>query len=87
MSASPHCTARAARRMARIPEAPPKGSCSSQRTDMLKCWVRKLTESGARLKLEIARPSTSALSMPAAAINSRSTLPINQRALCSLVLL
>ncbi len=46
MSASPACTARAARRSAITPEAPPVGMWSSQRGLRPRCWVTPTAVSG-----------------------------------------
>ena len=64
MSASPACTARAARRSAITPEAPPVGMWSSQRGDRPRCWVTPTAVSGASEKLLTVRPSICSLAMP-----------------------
>jgi hypothetical protein len=56
-SASPACTARAARRSATTALAPPSGMWSSQRGETPRCWVSPMAVSGARVKLETVRPS------------------------------
>jgi hypothetical protein len=64
ISASPACTARAARRSATTPLAPPSGMWSSQRGETPMCWVKPIAVSGARVKLDTVRPSTSSLRNP-----------------------
>ena len=61
MSASPACTARAARRSAITPEAPPVGMWSSQRGLTPRCWVTPTAVSGASEKLLTVRPSIALL--------------------------
>jgi hypothetical protein len=56
-SASPACTARAARLSATTALAPPSGTWSSQRGERPRCCVRPIAVSGARVKLETVRPS------------------------------
>jgi hypothetical protein len=57
--ASPDCTARAARRSATTPLAPPSGMWSSQRGAMPRCCVRPMAVSGCKVKLEMVSPSIS----------------------------
>ncbi|EGP45507.1 hypothetical protein AXXA_15552 [Achromobacter insuavis AXX-A] len=78
MLASPACTARAARRRAPTPLAPPMGIWSSQRGLMPRCWVRPTALSGASVKLDTHRPSTSVLAMPAWRISAPSARPSHQ---------
>ena len=64
-SASPACTARAARRSAITPHAPPIGSHSRKRGDSPTCCVNATAVSGASVKLESAQPVDLALRQPA----------------------
>ena len=77
-SASPHCTARAARRSAITPEAPPVGMWSSQRGDRPRCWVTPTAVSGASEKLLTVRPSICSLASPLPASRPRTAWPRNQ---------
>jgi hypothetical protein len=77
-SASPHCTARAARRRATTPLAPPNGTWSSQRGLKPKCWVSPIAVSGPTVKLDSDRPSMSALRRPARWTTSRTARPTHQ---------
>ena len=65
MSASPACTARAARRKATTALAPPSGTWSSQRGDTPRCCVRPIAVSGASVKLETLSPSIASFFNPA----------------------
>ncbi|KAG1432837.1 hypothetical protein G6F57_022653 [Rhizopus arrhizus] len=82
MFASPACTARAARRKAATPLAPPIGMWSSQRGLMPRCWTRPTAVSGASVKLDTHRPSTSALATPDCRISAPSARPSHQWAAC-----
>ena len=64
MSASPACTARAARRRATTPLAPPSGTWSSHRGDTPRCCVSPMAVSGASVKLDTVSPSTSVFFKP-----------------------
>ena len=79
-SASPACTARAARRAATGPLAPPNGNCSNQRGAIPSCPARLTTLSGARVKLARASPSISSLRRPAASAKAAKVLPANHAA-------
>ncbi|MCY1211143.1 hypothetical protein D9M72_228500 [compost metagenome] len=70
-SASPACTARAARRNAITPLAPPNGTDSSQRSDRPSERDRLATGSGGSVKLDTARPSRLSFARPARASSSR----------------
>ena len=78
MSASPACTARAARRSAITPDAPPVGMWSSQRGDRPRCWVTPTAVSGASEKLETVRPSISSLAIPERSTSASTARPMNQ---------
>ncbi len=78
MSASPACTARAARRSAITPEAPPVGMWSSQRGLTPRCWVTPTAVSGDSEKLETVRPSMRSFAMPERSTSASSAAPMNQ---------
>ena len=77
-SASPHCTARAARRKATTPLAPPSGTWSSQRGLRPRCCVRPIAVSGPTVKLESDSPSISPLSQSRPPDQSRTARPTHQ---------
>jgi hypothetical protein len=77
-SASPACTARAARRRHITPEAPPVGMWSSQRGDRPRCWVTPTAVSGASEKLLTQRPSICSLAIPLALTSASIAWPRNQ---------
>ena len=78
MSASPACTARAARRSAITPDAPPVGMWSSQRGLTPRCWVTPTAVSGESEKLLTVRPSIFSLAMPERATSASRAWPMNQ---------
>ena len=80
MSASPACTARAARRTATTPLAPPIGTWSSQRGLTPRCCVRPTAVSGVSEKLDTHRPSIASLGTPDCLTSSASTRPRNHGA-------
>ena len=81
-SASPACTARAARRNAITPDAPPVGMWSSQRGDRPKCCVTPTAVSGASEKLLTVSPSICSFASPGPpSAMPRSAWPMNQCAL------
>ena len=77
-STSPACTARAARRSAITPLAPPVGTVSSQRAESPRCWVNPTGVSGASEKLETENPSNSPGAIPASPNISRRARAIHQ---------
>jgi hypothetical protein len=77
-SASPACTARAARRSAITADAPPVGMWSSQRGLNPRCCVTPTAVSGDREKLLTVRPSIWSLSSPDCCCSARSAWPRNQ---------
>ena len=72
MSASPACMARAARRSAITPQAPPIGNHSRYRGDRPTCWVNATAVSGCNVKLDKHNPSMADFGMPAAWSKRRS---------------
>jgi len=77
-SASPACTARAARRSAITPEAPPFGMWSSQRGETPTCCVTPTAVSGLSEKLLTVRPSICSFATPEVRTSASSAWPMNQ---------